>query len=77
MTRKIAIPVTSDSLTLEQKLQTELRVCPLCRFELTSPFLQRCPRCTTEVPVTDPGCGTCIHQRSCPVAQVDSDDQAK
>jgi len=56
--------------TLEVQLQQEKRICPQCKYELTNPFAERCPRCLTFVPVNDPGCSKCVHQSGCPVAQV-------
>ncbi len=61
---------TGHNLTLEAKLQTELRICPTCRCEITNPFSERCPRCLTIVPVNDPGCSKCVHNSGCPVAHV-------
>jgi hypothetical protein len=57
-------------LSLEEKLNSEVRVCPQCRYELRDPFLQRCPRCFSSVPVVDPGCRGCFHRKSCPVAKI-------
>jgi len=55
-------------MTLEEKLRTEARTCPQCRYVIDNPFLGRCPRCLTEVPVIDPGCSGCVHNAGCPVA---------
>lgn len=55
-------------ITLEEKLRTETRTCPQCRYAIDNPFLERCPRCLTMVPVMDPGCNSCIHNSGCPVS---------
>ena len=63
-------PLESTGLTLEAQLRTEVRACPRCKFEISNPFIERCPRCLTAVPVNDPGCSKCVHNSSCPVASV-------
>jgi uncharacterized paraquat-inducible protein A len=60
--------VDPNALTLEARLQTETRTCSQCRFVITNPFLERCPRCLNPMPVEDPGCSTCVHNSSCPVS---------
>lgn len=55
------------SFTLEQQLTREFRNCPLCRMEITNPFVARCPRCFATVPMEETGCGSCVHRMSCPV----------
>jgi len=59
-------------ITLEEKLRTEIRICPKCRNPIENPFAERCPRCLTPVPVFDPGCGNCVHSSGCPVAGMKS-----
>ena len=59
---------TSSSVrSLDEELQLEVRICPQCRMEITSPFIARCPRCLAIVPTQETGCGSCIHRMSCPV----------
>jgi len=55
------------SLSLEQQLKLEVRVCPQCRCEISNPFITRCPRCLTTVPTQELGCALCIHRMSCQV----------
>lgn len=54
--------------TLKEQLRAEARSCPVCHYEIASPFTGRCPRCLTVVPVIDPGCANCIHGAGCPVS---------
>ncbi len=67
---KMFAEVKGKDKTLDQQLQQEQRVCPQCRYTLTNPFSERCPRCLTFVPVNDPGCSKCVHQSGCPVAHI-------
>jgi hypothetical protein len=62
-----ATPKSSTALSLEEQLRQEIRVCPKCQCEITSPFITRCPRCLTAVPTQALGCTSCVHKKSCPV----------
>jgi uncharacterized paraquat-inducible protein A len=59
-------------ITLQEKLRSEAQSCPKCHNIIDNPFLERCPRCLTAVPVIDPGCSRCIHNAGCPVSSLKS-----
>jgi hypothetical protein len=61
---------------LEEKLRTEIRICPQCRNPIENPFAARCPRCLTIMPVSDPGCRGCVHNSGCPVASFKSQEES-
>jgi len=56
----------TKTLSITEKRNREKRECPLCSYVVVNPFARRCPRCNTEIPFEDPGCGSCVHARSCP-----------
>ena len=55
---------------LEEKRQTEMRSCPQCCFEVTNPFVQRCPRCFSLLSKLEIDCAGCFHSRTCPLGQL-------
>ncbi len=54
-------------MALREKLATEIRRCPQCHLEVTNPFVERCPRCTTVVPRQALECTGCFYRSICPV----------
>lgn len=56
---------TADA-ELQRKLSMEIRHCPTCRYEVTNPMNERCPRCFAVVPLSEhTNCGECSHQGNC------------
>ena len=62
-----ALPVLNEpALTLEQKLDKELRTCPTCSYSVNNPMTDRCPRCFSLIPLSEhTNCGECSHQGDC------------
>jgi len=62
------LPVLNNGvdLSLEQKLQLEVRRCPTCGYTISNPMNDRCPRCFSTVPLSEhTNCGECSHQGNC------------
>ncbi len=57
----------AHELALREKLASEARVCPQCRLDIASPFVERCPRCFTALPKRGVDCAGCFHKSICPV----------
>ena len=57
----------AHELALREQLAAEARICPQCRFAISSPFMERCPRCFTPVPRGKVDCAGCFHKAICPV----------
>jgi len=64
----------TKNFSLIDKLKAEIRVCPVCEFEIRNPIIERCPRCYGKMPRLELGCGGCIHRLLCPAlgAEVDT-----
>lgn len=68
---QIPLPVLQGNvaLTLDQKLELEVRRCPTCNYTITNPMNDRCPRCFGIVPLSEhTNCGDCSHQGNCTYA---------
>jgi hypothetical protein len=55
----------NDGITLDQKLESELRNCSKCGYEIQNPLTDRCPRCFEYVERIETNCGSCTHQGNC------------
>lgn len=63
-----SLPVLNNGaeVSLEQKLQLEVRRCPTCSYIVTNPMNDRCPRCFSTVALSEhTNCGECSHQGNC------------
>jgi ribosomal protein S27AE len=64
--RKSPSTVTLSVIDLEQKLASEHRTCPTCRYSIPNPMTDKCPRCFAAVPLSEhTNCGECSHQGAC------------
>lgn len=64
----LSLPVLNNpsELSLEAKLQLELRRCPTCAYSINNPMTDKCPRCFAAVPLSEhTNCGECSHQGNC------------
>jgi hypothetical protein len=58
--------LTVNDLPLEEKLKTEQRVCPECKYIVQNPFIEICPRCSAKLPHLNLDCQGCVHRILCP-----------
>jgi|GEM_PF-1339938 len=65
-----ALPIlNSHDAGLREKLNLEIRRCPVCGYSIANPMNDRCPRCFTTVPLSEhTNCGECSHQGNCTYA---------
>lgn len=64
----LSLPVLQPdaAVALEAKLQSEIRYCGTCSYEIHNPMTDRCPRCFGYVALSDhTNCGECSHQGNC------------
>ncbi len=52
---------------LTDQLQSEVRTCGRCRYVVSNPFYERCPRCNSSLPKLELFCSGCLHKSVCPV----------
>lgn len=52
---------------LAEQLQSEVRKCSQCRYLVTNPFCEICPRCNALLPKLELFCNGCLHNSICPV----------
>lgn len=62
-----------SEITLQEKLNTEVRSCPRCMMDIENPFIERCPRCYNVLPKIDLNCTGCVHRIICPRVEVKVD----
>ena len=71
-----SLPVVQ--IDLAEKLATEVRTCPTCRYIITNPMTDKCPRCFSAVALSEhTNCGDCSHQGACEFQKLHAMQTAK
>lgn len=52
-------------MSLEDKLKIERRTCANCKLVVENPFLEKCPRCYSDLTKIKTDCNECLYGSKC------------